>query len=375
VTISNKLGTRKILLLSIGGLLPLIEKMPAAGFKRSRALWDEARHPRQSDGNIRRQEQALACLRAICYELQPVRFSQIDMSIVVSTGRVIVKSLKFLIRNAPNWFKYAVQLVKNLTRQQWLILAGVIAYYLFVRLVHEYVFFCLHQRCPFLGLEKNNPCSAPKLSRMFLIFPFCQHFVFACIRLLDAGPLVLILTALVAIFTMGLGDEDVNNPNRVSAYSVFNRGFQRIMGSVDVDSLVAQHVGGGMMIGALGVGGDDNDDDGRHDEPFHAVAGLARRPRPEPHDDDDYDFDENGQQDIDINNNNNNNRGGARKSGKKARRRNLEQRRDAQRQREAAVALGVQVDDIAGTEEMIEIQRLIEEQIAAEQQQNGQRNN
>ena len=188
--------------------------------------------------------------------------------------------------------------------------------------------------------------------------------------MLDAGPLVLILTSLIAIFTIGLGDEDVNNPNRLSAYSVFNRGFQRIMGSVDVDSLLAQHVGGGMMIGALGR------DDVGNGEPLPAAAGVVRRPRPDPREDYDYDADENGQNDIDnFNINNNNNRGGSRKSGKKARRRNLEQRRDAQRQREAAVALGVEVDDVAGTEEMIEIQRLIEAQIAAEQHQNGPRNN
>ncbi|CAB9516838.1 expressed unknown protein [Seminavis robusta] len=112
--------------------------MPPAGFKRSRALWDEARRPRD-----RKVEEWKSLLRAILYELQPVRF------------------------------------------------------------------------------------------------------------ITHAGPVVLISTALAIIFTVGLGDNE--NDGELSAYSVFNRGFQRLMGSVDVEELVNQHVGGGMMMGAAGM--------------------------------------------------------------------------------------------------------------------------
>ena len=52
--------------------------------------------------------------------------------------------------------------------------------------------------------------------------------------LLDAGPLVLIITALTIIFTVGLGEK---GEGEISAYSVFNRGFQKLMGSVDVVGL------------------------------------------------------------------------------------------------------------------------------------------
>ena len=74
----------------------------------------------------------------------------------------------------------------------------------------------------------------------------------------------MILTALGAIFTIGLGD-DHDNPDRISAYSVFNRGFQRLLGSVDAEDLVNQHVGGGMMMG-VGGGGDAAVPDRRRNE-------------------------------------------------------------------------------------------------------------
>jgi hypothetical protein len=77
----------------------------------------------------------------------------------------------------------------------------------------------------------------------------------------------MILTALGVILTVGLGDDDqndLNNPHRVSAYSVFNRGFHRLMGSIDVENLVNQHVGGGMLgvagaTAAAAAGGADMD--------------------------------------------------------------------------------------------------------------------
>lgn len=162
--------------------------------------------------------------------------------------------------------------------------------------------------------------------------------------LLEAGPLVIITTCLALIFTIGLGDNE--DRDGLSAYAVFNRGFERLLGSVDVEALMAQHVGivgaggGGGMMGAVPI------EDREH--------GAAGRRRQRPHRND-------TEQNGDQNNNNgvpNNNR--ARKSGKKARRRDLAQRREIQNQRQAAAALGMNMGD-----EQEAMQRLIEEQIAA----------
>lgn len=168
---------------------------------------------------------------------------------------------------------------------------------------------------------------------LWLIF-FC--FILSK-RALDAGPLVLIISALVAIFTIGLG----NNESRdgISAYSVFNRGFQSIMGSVDVEALVQQHVGGAMGVGAMGLAGAD---DRRNEAP------VRRHPMPA------RIVDEEDERAV---------RPQPRKSGKKARRGNLEQRRELQRQRQAAIAMGFGGD--GGHEEQLAMQQILEEQIAA----------
>jgi hypothetical protein len=172
---------------------------------------------------------------------------------------------------------------------------------------------------------------------------------------LDAGPIVIILTGLFAIFKYGLGDNE--NTDGISAYSVFNKGFQKLMGSVDVEALVAQHVGGGMAGFAQMPGGFD---DGQADHRHVAAVARPRRPQVEEEGDNDDDDDDNNQED----NGQVNHENVARKSGKKARRRNLEQRQEVKRQREAAMALGLQDD--GGPEDVVAIQRLIEEQLAAE---------
>lgn len=167
-------------------------------------------------------------------------------------------------------------------------------------------------------------------------------------RRLDAGPLLVISTALVAIFTVGLGDTATRDG--LSAYSVFNRGFERILGTVDAEALVQQHVGGAMgMAGAIG-------------NAPREVEPLPREPvatRQQQYDDDD----DGGDDHIDNENDGSETRGTSRKSGKKARRRNQEQKRELQRQREAAIAMGFTGNE--GQEEMMAMQRLLEEQIAA----------
>jgi hypothetical protein len=323
--------------------------MPPAGFKRSRALWDET---------SRSQETVLGTLRvwfrAIAYELQPVRFNyQANQRQLKNLLQGILQTLYYVVVSLPGLAKSLFVFVKGRTRRQWMVVGAVLLYYGFVRWIHEYVIikrresvwfwiFCIYLHLP--------------------LPPFLHVF-----RILDAGPLVVILTSLVAIFTVGLGDENSNNG--LSAYSVFNRGFERLMGSVDVDSLLAQHVGMGMGAGGAAMmrfQGNDNDND---DPP----PARARRPPPARNNEDNN---HNPQNDSDSDNDDDAGNGPllpadnrARKSGKKARRRNLEQRREIRRQREAAMELGVQ--GVEGPDEMIAMQRLLEEQIVNENENGG----
>jgi hypothetical protein len=76
-----------------------------------------------------------------------------------------------------------------------------------------------------------------------------------------------------AIFTVGLGDTSAEG--QLSAYSVFNRGMVRLLGDVQVEQLLAQHVGGAVVGGPAGAAGPaegggrgdgDDDDDWDPDE-------------------------------------------------------------------------------------------------------------
>jgi hypothetical protein len=160
---------------------------------------------------------------------------------------------------------------------------------------------------------------------------------------------------------------DEGNRDGISAYSVFNRGFERLLGSVDVDSLLAQHVGGGLGGvggGGIAIGNPNIDREGRPHRIQERAA--ARIPIQQEENDTEIGIDDEDDDNENDDNENNNNR--SRKSGKKARRRNLEQRRDIRRQREAAIQMGLNGDE--GPEEMMAMQRLIEQQIAAENENN-----
>jgi hypothetical protein len=269
------------------------------GFRRSRALWDDTKRPQPSVSSW-----AYALLSAILYELQPIRFSVINWSRLISIARGSVKGLWYALSCLPG---LARVLMKLAWQRKWMV-AGVVSYYFAVRWIHD---------------------------------------------LLEAGPIVLMLTSLIAIFTIGLSD-NTGNQGGLSAYSVFNRGFERLMGSVDAEALLAQHIG--LVPGAV--------------MPI-APAEAPQRRQPVPRRDQRrIEEEENNDHQNDDNNDaeeqppppNNNNQ--ARKSGKKARRRNLEQRREIQRQRDAAMNMGMQGED--NQEDMMVMQRLIEEQIENE---------
>ena len=200
--------------------------------------------------------------------------------------------------------------------------------------------------------------------------------------LLHAGPILIILTLSTLLYTIGLGDNTGASSGVPSAYSVFNRGMRRILGTVDAEELARQYAGGA----AVAVGGgrrvdrrddddgiwfpnhdddngrDQNDDENRLRNERRRQRRLERLQRRNNQADE---TNENGNNDENIDEplNNNvgegrninvqndegaqinydpaeaNNRGG-RKSGKKARRRNLELRREMQRQRQVATANG-----------------------------------
>jgi len=289
--------------------------MPPTGFKRSRALWDNARRHSSGEGTTAgaRREKFSCYARAILYELQPVRASELPRFDDAWTRylRAALDGIRaFAAQTFPTFVASSLRFLKQRTKRQWAIAGAILAYYGFVRYVHY---------------------------------------------LLDAGPIVMILTALAAIFTFGLGDN--GNEDGISAYSVFNRGFQRMLGTIDSDALVAQHVGGGIAgLGGGGIAGlgfdHDNDDPPRRQmqraDPRPAAAAAARADGDFGDDDDSSGDDDDGDRD---NNATNNTRGGARISGKKARSRqrrrdNQEQRLDMQRQREAAMALGFADDDV-----------------------------
>eukprot|EP00536_Pseudo-nitzschia_multiseries_P008573 jgi/Psemu1/198439/e_gw1.219.40.1 len=283
------------------------------GFKRSRALWDAT-----TDGGWR------AWVNAICYELQPIRLSKSNREQAVKTLQTLFHNLVSLILGIPRVCKSVLVFASRRTWKQWMVLGIVVAYYYFIRWVHE---------------------------------------------ALDAGPVVLILTALTVIFTIGLSDDE--NRGGLSAYSVFNRGFEQLMGSVDADSLLAQHVGGGagmMMMNMNNHGAAAERPPPRDEDPVRRPPPANENDAVIDEDDDERDNNNDDDDDDDNNNNNNHNHNRARKSGKKARRRDLDQRRELRRQREAAVRMGL---DGAGDnpEDALAMQRLIEEQIAADNNQ------
>ena len=160
--------------------------------------------------------------------------------------------------------------------------------------------------------------------------------------MLDAGPIFIMATVMILVFTIGLGDRENMDEEHVSAYSVFNRGCKSILGAMDVDDLVAQHVGGGWNVGLYAQQNDQDVDQRRNMHDNRRRQGPAEA-----------DAIPNPVHNAPVNNQ-------ARKSGKKLRRRNLEQRKEAQRQRQAAAALG-----FGGQDEAEAMNRLIEEQAAA----------
>jgi Uncharacterized conserved domain (SAYSvFN) len=233
--------------------------MPPRGFSKSRALWENAAAHRRY------------LMRALLYELQPLRYAALRTQARqgVRWCRQVGGDVLFGLRTwMPSLVRGSVATLGRVTWPQWHALAGLALYGYFIRWMHE---------------------------------------------AFDAGPLVLIITLLVIIFTVGLSDAPRDG---FSAYSVFNKGFQKLLGSVDADALLQQHLGGGWIPPvdrevAPPWRRPPQDPPPRIIEAEEALPPDAPVPR-------------------------------ARRTGKKARRDRvaLEQRREIRAQREAALALG-----------------------------------
>lgn len=255
----------------------------------SRSLWDDAKKAGVEHGRVN-----TALLKAILYEIQPIDLMYSDLSInALRKEYCSISKLWSKVSHIADFvgdkFPKIVQFVKDRSLKEWAALIGCLLYWKTVVFLH---------------------------------------------KTLDAGPSIIIITALIAIFTVGLGDHDGNqgeNGERVSAYSVFNRGFRNIMGGVDADALINQHVGGGLVVNNdAGHNMVENDDeiDGqrlrnqevqRRRQQQHENRQRQEEPQP---------------QEQQVQNT-------SRKSNKKNRRkRNIELRREMQRQRDAAAAMG-----------------------------------
>jgi len=205
-------------------------------------------------------------------------------------------------------------------------------------------------------------------------------------ELLHIGPIIIIVSLLSLLYTIGLGDNTGAGSGIPSAYSVFNNGFRRIMGTVDGEELARQYAGG--MAGALNnnnqnnrgdnggnvdgvIWNENNNNVAQEEEEEQNLINERRRQRRlerlqqrrnengeeeanaqvQTHDDSDEQDDNDEQDDTD-------NRGdtaaGRRVSGKKARRKNnLEHRRELQRQRQLAANVDVRA---LGAEDRGELQ-------------------
>ena len=310
------------------------------GFQRSRALWENCRRydpPVNVDGDVKSITTTVTTFvvsylhlnilsrygRAILYELQPIRYS-VGVTMVQASVRVGIRygihlwcagrtaSTTLIRRILPMVCQRCYTTIRSMTYTQWKWTILIALYYMFVRWMHETI---------------------------------------------EAGPVVIIVTALAVICTVGLSDHSTRDG--LSAYSVFNQGFQKIMGSIDADELLQQHVGGGGAGGAGNImnmmmmmqprqrGGQGrpihhhhDDMDADHHENDDEDGAL---PPPRPRGRHRHPVNEEGPVVIAAPDHPNPNR--ARRTGKKARRMNhrtttIEQRREIQAQRDAALAMG-----------------------------------
>ena len=290
----------------------------------SRKLWDKARNPPSSSSTTGTiiSSKAIAILTAIIYELQPIDLMHHHADLRANILDLVTNGLAKTTAKTITIIPPIIDFLKRRSMKEWMALFLFIGYWKIVVYFHQ---------------------------------------------TLDAGPFILILTALALIFTIGLGDRQSHGAGQggqggqenLSAYSVFNRGFRNIMGGVDATALLQQHVGAGLMPPPGGGrdrdrdrhdhdDDDDDDDDGfrlrqqRQQERDRQRMLQQQRDRERLLQQQQQQQQEQQQDEVNVNININDSQLlKARKSNKKNRRKqNIELRREMQRQRDAAAAMG-----------------------------------
>ena len=307
---------------------------------------------------------AISLLRAIAYEIQPFRI------------KPALHSIKRFIsnendENGATLKQIFTTIIERLTSMLYFIQK-------LLQLLNQQIKkFNLQSTIQFVSTYKSSITKST-----FLLFALRLYYkaLLYLHDLLHIGPVLIICTLLVLLYTIGLGDNTGAQSGIPSAYSVFNRGMRRIMGTVDGEELARQYAGGMAAAGGDGMNHNDDDDGygiiweennqdevGEEEEEEQNLINERRRQKrlerlqqrrveedgaqndntdaqlPEQ---DENDVTQQQQQDeaaaVAV----------ARKSSKKARRQNLEVRREMQRQRQAAAGLGFgngdDIDDDAG---------------------------
>lgn len=103
----------------------LRNNMPA-GFKRSRALWDETKN-----GGIP------AWINAICYELQPMRLSKSSKEEALATLLSLVHFTFSVIKGILPLCKSILSFISQLSLRHWMVVGVIFGYYWLVRWIHE----------------------------------------------------------------------------------------------------------------------------------------------------------------------------------------------------------------------------------------------
>ena len=208
--------------------------------------------------------------------------------------------------------------------------------------------------------------------------------------LLAIGPLVIIVTLLTVLYTVGLGDNTGANSGIPSAYSVFNKGMARLLGTIDGEELARQYAGGGAAAAADTRGdgfarlNNNNPLDDDEDEVWEEwideeeivnerrrqrrLERLRRREHDDDNDNNSNNNNANEDEDYELDDTREDDQrqesaaaaaavvATRKKSGKKARRKDLELRREMQQQRRVAAAMGFGVGDELAVEDIREIE-------------------
>jgi hypothetical protein len=311
-----------------------------------------------------------ALCQAILYEIQPIKFKPAYHRLIAFVTRKDDEGLQHALHAT---LRCAIHILKSI-----------------IQFMRRY--------CTISSFQKHKMTIAQSI--LAIIALKLYHIAILYLHeSIHAGPILIIVTLLILIYTIGLADN--SGSGGPSAYSVFNRGMFRILGTIDAEDLVRQYAGGAAaaMEGGGGRRRDrhDNDDEvwmmnaeevreGENDDEIivrnerrrrrrlerlqqqqrwrnnnndNLVDGHRRGVNVDGQDHNDTDDNVNGQRNdnaptsqADANNSAAaavgeaggdtaaDTAGAARKSGKKARRRNLELRREIQRQRQAAAANG-----------------------------------